>query len=161
MQLDYRFATPALGALLLLSACGEPSSLEVLNRRAAASMSPDQPCNSAASVQYLPNGARISLPDSALFVVGRSDLSACGQYALSSAVQAMLAQRIMQVIIEPAGDINAPYAGLAREKADRVKGVFSNVGFVSDQPPVLVQPSAGASTGVWGVMLTIAEPVSG
>jgi len=161
MQPDHRLATPVLGALLVLSACGGPPASEVLNRRVAASMSADQPCNSAASVQYLPNGARISLPDSALFVVGRSDLSACGEYALSSAVEAMLVQRVMQVIIEPAGDIDAPYAGLAREKADRVKGVFSNVGFVSDQPPVLVQPSPGGSTGVWGVMLTIARPVSG
>lgn len=161
MRPDYRFAPPVVAALLWLSACGGPPSSDVLNRRVAASMSPEQSCNSAASVQYLPNGARISLPDSALFVVGRSELSPCGQFALASAVQAMLVPHIMQVSIEPAGDIDAPYAGLAREKAERVQKLFSNVGFVSDQPPVLVQPSSGTLTGVWGVVLTMAGPVSG
>ena len=150
-------ATPALTALLLLAACGEPSSPEVLNTRVAESMAPDQLCNTKASVEYLPNGARISMPDGALFTIGKSDLSACGQYAMTSAVQAMLDPGIMQVVIEPGGDIEASYAGLARQRADIMKAMFTNVGFVSFQPPVLVQTNSAAPAGVWGVVLTVAS----
>ena len=76
-------------AALLLAACSEPPPVQVLNSRVSARMSPVQPCNRPASVEYLPNGARISIPDTALFTVGRTDLSPCGEYAVASAVVAV------------------------------------------------------------------------
>jgi hypothetical protein len=148
-------ALPALVALLLLSACGGPSSTDVLNTRVSRRMAPDLLCNKTVRVEYLPNGARISMPDSALFTVGRADLSACGRYAMASAVEAMLDPGIMQVVIEPSGDIEASYAGLARRRADALKGMFTNAGFDPFQPPVLVQPTSSSPIGVWGVELTV------
>jgi hypothetical protein len=148
-------ATPALIAVLFLSACGQPSSPDVLNTRVSARMAPDLLCNKSATVEYLPNGARISMPDNALFTIGRPDLSACGRYAMASAVEAMLDPGIMQVVIEPSGDVGAPYAGLARQRADTLQGVFTDVGFDPFQPPVLVQSRPGGPIGVWGIVLTV------
>jgi len=150
-------ATPVLTALLLLTACGEPSSSAMLHARVSARMAPDQPCNTKASIQYLPDGARISIPDSALFTIGRADLSACGQYAMSGAIEAMLDPGIMQVVIEPGGDLEAPYAGLVRQRADTLTAVFTKASFVPYQPPVPVQTRAAGQTGVWGVVLTVAN----
>jgi hypothetical protein len=90
-----------------------------------------QTCNQTASVQYLPGGARIAAPDTSLFTIGRTDLSACGQYILSGVVQSMLDPRIMQVVVEPGGDINAPDAFLPRERAVIVG---ASPGFVGQGP---------------------------
>ena len=150
-------ATPVLAALLLLTACGEPSSSDTLHARVARRSIPDQQCNMKASVQYLPDGARISMPDSALFTIGRAELSACGQYAMSSAVEAMLDPGIMQVVIEPGGNLEAPYAGLVRQRADTLTAVFTKASFVPYQPPVPVQTKSVGQTGIWGVVLTVAN----
>jgi hypothetical protein len=141
-------------AALSLAACSEPPPVQVLNSRVAASMSPVQPCNRPASVEYLANGARIRIPDTALFTVGRKDLSECGQYAVASAVEAMLDPRIMQVVIEPGGDLDAPDAFMPRERVGSLRASLSNLGFVPAQPPVLVQPAAVPSRD-WGIVLTI------
>jgi len=152
-------AIPALAAVLLLAACGEPSSPDVLNARVAARMAPDQGCSNGTSIEYLPDGARINLPDSALFTIGRADLSPCGQYAMAGAVEAMLKPGIMLVVIEPGGDVEAPYAGLARQRADTLKAVFAKASFPPYQPPILVQstPSGSGRIGVWGIVLTVAS----
>src|SRR5581483_564650 len=101
-------------------------------------------------------GARVRMPDTSLFVVGRTDLSNCGQYAISSVVEAMLDPRITQVVVEPAGDINAPEAFLPRERAENIRGLLSHAGFVRAQPSVLVQPASGPS-GSWGIVLVVAD----
>lgn len=150
-------AMPVLTAVLLLTACGEPSSPDTLHARVAARVVPDQQCNAKASVEYLPDGARISMPDSALFTTGRPELSACGQYAISSAVEAMLDPGIMQVVIEPGGDLDAPYAGLVRQRADTLTAVFRKASFVPYQPSVPVQTKSVGQTGIWGVVLTVAN----
>jgi hypothetical protein len=149
-------AMPALAALLLLAACGEPSSSSVLDTRVAARMAPAQPCNAQARVEYLPNGARISMPDSALFTIGRPELSTCGQYAMASAVEAMLDPSIMQVVIEPGGDLDAPYAGLVRQRVGALKGIFAKASFPPYQPPIPVQTKDVGPGGTWGVVLMVA-----
>jgi hypothetical protein len=141
-------------AALLLAACSEPPPVQVLNSRVSARMSPVQPCNRPASAEYLPNGARISIPDTALFTVGRTDLSPCGEYAVASAVEAMLDPRIMQIVIEPGGDINAPDAFLPRERVGSLRALLLNPAFVPAPSPVLVQPAATPSR-VWGIVLII------
>jgi hypothetical protein len=143
-------------AALMLAACSEPPAAQVLDSRVTVSMSPVQPCNRPASVEYLPTGARIRIPDTALFTVGRTDLSECGRYAVASVVEAMLNPRIMQVVIEPGSDINDPDAFLPRERVGSLKASLSNPGFAPTQPPVLVQPAAVPSR-VWGIVLTIAD----
>ena len=149
-------AVAALAALFLLDGCAEPSSTQTLQHRVAIRMNPAQTCNQSANIEYLPNGARVRISDASLFVVGRTDLSACGQYAVSSVVEAMLDPRIMQVVVEPASDINAPVAYLPRERAENIRSLLSNAGFVANQPPVLVQPALGPS-GSWGIVLAVAD----
>ena len=149
------YVAPALTALLLLTACSEPRSAHILNSRVTASMTRAQPCDSSERVEYLSNGARITMPDTALFVVGRTDISQCGQYALASAIQAMLDPRIVQVVIEPGGDVNSPEAYLPRERTARLTAMLSDVGFVPSQPPVLVQPAPAPPAGIWGIVFTV------
>lgn len=149
--------TAALTVLLLLAGCVEPASHDVLNARVAARMTPGVPCNAQVSVQNLPNGSRVSMPDSALFTIGRPDLSECGQYAIASTVEAMLDPSIMQVTIEPGGDLQAPYAGLVRQRADTLNQVFAKASFVPYQPPIPVQTMPSGPIGTWGVVLTAAD----
>jgi hypothetical protein len=147
----------ALAALLLLDGCAcEPSSTQTLQSRVATSMDPAETCNRPASVEYLPNGARVRIPDTALFVAGRADLSACGQYVMAGVVEAMLAPRVMLVTVEPAGSPNAPGAFLPRERAATVTTFISHTGFVGTQPQVQVQPASGPP-GNWGIVLAVAD----
>jgi hypothetical protein len=148
-------AAPALAALLLLAGCGEPSSPDVLKARVAQRMASKQECDGKASVQYLPDGARITMPDSALFIIGRAEVSPCGQYAMASAIEAMLSSAIMRVEIEPGGNIDAPYAGLVSRRLDALETMFAKSAFVPYQPPVLVQSISAGTAGVWGVVLTV------
>jgi len=148
-------AVAALMSLLLVVACAQPSNGPIFQSRIATAMTPEQPCNRVASVQYVPAGARIEVPADALFLPGKADLTQCGQIAMTSAIQAMLDPRIMYVAIEPYGDVDAPYALLARQRADRLRGFFSNVGFTGSQPPVAVQPAV--TPNAWGVVLTAAD----
>lgn len=147
----------ALAALLLLVGCaGEPPSTRTLQNRLATSLDPAQTCNRPASVEYVPNGVRVRIPDTSLFVVGRTDLSACGQYVMASVVEAMLAPQVMLMVVEPSGDVNAPGAFLPRQRAGTVTAFISNKGFVGTQPRVVVQSSA-APPGNWGIVLAVAD----
>ena len=146
----------AFAAPLCVAACTtEPSSAEMLQRRATARMDTAQTCNRTASVQYLPGGARIEAPDTSLFIIGRTDLSDCGHYILAGVVQAMLDPRIMQVVVEPGGDISAPFAFLPRERAVTVQAFLSKPAVVARQPPVLVQ-NATVPSRSWGIVLMTA-----
>jgi hypothetical protein len=147
---------PTLAALLLLGACSEPSNTQVLQARATAIRIPSDACNPLQSIDYLPNGVRIRLTDTGLFVIGRPDLSDCGRLALSDVVEAMLNPRIMQVVVEPGGDINMPEALLLRERAATVQAFLTNAGFTGTQPPVLVQPAVDPSRN-WGIVLAVAD----
>ena len=151
------YVLPALATLLALGACSEPSSTQILADRVTASLSPTDQCNRMASIEYLPNGTRIRLPEASLFVDGRSDLTACGQYALASVVQAMLAPPIMQVVIEPEADVNAPGSSVSLRRADTVKTLMSNAGFIFTQPPVLIQPAQAQPPGTMGIVLAVAS----
>jgi hypothetical protein len=146
---------PALATLLALGACSEPSSTRMLADRVTASLSPTNQCNRMASTEYLPNGTRIRLPEASLFVDRRTDLTACGQYALASVMQAMLAPRIMQVVIEPEADADVPGSSVSLRRADTVKTLMSNAGFIFTQPPVLIQPATAQPPGTLGIVLTV------
>jgi hypothetical protein len=146
----------AVPAILLLAACSsEPPTAEMLGDRATTTLTPAEACNRPANIEYLPDGARIRIPDTALFVIGRTDLSPCGQFALASVVEAMLEPGIMQVVIEPGGDIESPDAYLPRQRAATMQSLLSHVGFSTTQPPVLVRPAPIPSAGTWGVVLLV------
>lgn len=148
---------PAIATLLVVGACSEPSSTRMLSNRVTASLSPGNPCNSQASIEYLPNGTRIRLPEASLFVNRTADLSDCGRYTLASVTQAMLDPRIMQVVIEPETDPNAPGSPVSLQRADTVQQLLSHVGFVAGQPPVLIQPATAPSPGAFGIVLTVSS----
>ena len=116
-------------------------------------MNPAETCNQTASVQDLLGGVRIEAPEASLFTIGRTDLSARGQCILTGVVQAMLDPRVMQVVVEPGGDINEPGAFLPRERAVTVQAFLSKPGIVAGQSPVPVQATAIPSRN-WGFVLT-------
>jgi hypothetical protein len=147
------YMMPAM--LLALAACSEPSSTQVLSSRIPVTLSQSQPCNRPVSVEFLQDGARIHFPESHIFLIGRSDLSPCGSFALASVTQAMLDPRIMQVVIEPQSDANAPASVFALQRADTVQRTLSNVGFTQRQPPVLIQSAPTPSPGVLGIVLSV------
>jgi hypothetical protein len=149
-----KHALPALAVAFALTACGEPSSVQTLQDRVATTVSPANTCNSQASVEYLPNGARIRFPDS-LFLPARGDLTECGHYALASVTQAMLDPSIMQVIVET-DDSGGPGTTLSLRRAEAVRTLLTDVGFVPYQPPVVVQAAPVPSQGVLGVVLQVA-----
>jgi hypothetical protein len=151
---NIRLNLTPVAALLVLSACSEPSSTQQVQSRATTSLSPTQACNSQSSVEYLPNGALVRIPDTSLFVIGRTEVSDCGRYVLSSVVEAMLDPRLMQVIVQPAGDTEAY---LPRERAGTLVALLSHPGFVPRQPPVVVQPPLVPSAHIWGVALEVAH----
>jgi hypothetical protein len=76
---------------------------------------------------------------------------------MASVVEAMLDPRIMQVVVEPAGDVNAPNAFLPRERAATVGAFVANAGFAGTQPRVVVQPASAAPPGNWGIVLAVAD----
>ena len=125
-----------------------------MQSRVTTSLTPGNTCNSQASVEYLPNGARVRLPDT-LFLAARSDLTGCGQFAMASVTQAMLDPAIMQVIVET-DDSGAPGSMLSLRRAETVRALLTNVGFAPAQPPVLVQPSAVPTQGGLGIVLQVA-----
>jgi hypothetical protein len=143
-----------LAVLLALAACGEPSSTATLQNRVTTMVSPTNTCNSQASIEYLPNGARIRLSDS-LFLAARSDLTGCGQYAVASVTQAMLDPSIMQVIVET-DDSGGPGSMLSLRRAETLKALLTNVGFAPVQPPVVVQAAPVPSQGALGIVLQVA-----
>jgi hypothetical protein len=141
--------------LLALAACSEPSSTQILSSRIPARLNQTVSCNRPVSVEFLQDGARILLPETSLFLIGRTDLSPCGQYVLASVTQAMLDPRIMQVVIEPQSDANAPASVFALQRADTVQKALSNVGFTQRQPPVLIQSAPVSSPGALGIVLSV------
>jgi hypothetical protein len=146
---------PALVILVALAACSNPPSTQTLSSRVAASLTPAEPCNRPAGIEYLPTGTRIQFPESSLFVSGQTDLTGCGEYALASVTEAMLDPRIMQVVIEPEADLNTPGSSLSLRRADKVKKLFSILGSAATQPPVLVQPASAQSSGSFGIVLSV------
>jgi hypothetical protein len=143
--------------LLALGACSEPSSTQLLSSRVPARLNQTVPCNRPVSVEFLPDGARIRLPETSLFLIGRTDLSPCGQFVLASVTEALLDPRIMQVVIEPQSSVNTPASVFALQRADTVQKALSNVGFTQRQPPVLVQAAPTPSPGALGILLSVRQ----
>jgi hypothetical protein len=143
--------------LLALGACSEPSSTQLLSSRVPARLNQTVPCNHPVSVEFLPDGARIRLPETSLFLIGRTDLSPCGQFVLASVTEALLDPRIMQVVIEPQSSVNTPASVFALQRADTVQKALSNVGFTQRQPPVLVQAAPTPSPGALGILLSVRQ----
>jgi hypothetical protein len=143
--------------LLALAACSEPSSTQILSNRVPARLNQTVPCNRPVSVEFVQEGARLRLPETSLFLIGRTDLSPCGQYVLASVTEAMLDPRIMQVVIEPQSGVSAPASEFALQRADTVQKALSNVGFTQRQPPVLVQAAPTPSPGALGILLSVRQ----
>ena len=147
---------PALVIAVTLGACTEPSDTALLASRVTARLDPAEPCNRLASIEYLPNGTRIRLTEATVFVSGRTDLTACGEYALASVAEAMLDPRVMQVVIEPEPGAGGPGSTLSAQRAETAKGLLSLAGFFPTPTPVVVQPAPVPAQGAMGIVLAVA-----
>jgi hypothetical protein len=88
--------------LLLLGCASERSPLDISDRLQA-ELSPEL-ANGSVTLEQLPDGARVTLPDQTLFRTGGAELDAKGRYILTGLVEALLAPPLLQVeVAGPAG----------------------------------------------------------
>jgi len=71
-----------------------------------------------ASVQSLPDGARVTLAEDRLFAPGSADLNAQGRYLLASVIEGLLDPRLMEIQLTPA-PATAAYLQQARVESVR------------------------------------------
>ena len=142
-------ATPALGALLALTACGEPLSTDVLKARVADHVASDPVCNKRANVEYLPRWCQGQLAGQRPIHRRQGRAQSVRSVPMASVIEAMLNTDIMQVVIEPTGDIDTPYYGLARQRAEVLQGMISKVAFVPFHRPIPIQMKSTGSAA-WG-----------
>src|SRR5512133_1781003 len=92
-----RLRALASGAqLVLLVGCAAEQSPQNLGDRLQAELNP-QLANGSVTLERLPDGARIALPDQTLFPAGGAELDAQGRFILASLVEALLAPALLQV----------------------------------------------------------------
>jgi hypothetical protein len=89
--------------LVLLVGCASERSPQDLSDRLQVELSPEL-ANGSVTLERLPDGARVTLPDQTLFPTGGAELDARGRFVLTSLVQALLAPPLLQVdVAGPAG----------------------------------------------------------
>jgi hypothetical protein len=91
--------------LVLLLGCASERSPQDVGDRLQAELSPALSSGSV-TLERLPDGARVTLPDQTLFPTGGAQLDARGRYVLTSVVQALLAPSLLQVDV--AGPASTP-----------------------------------------------------
>jgi hypothetical protein len=135
----------SLGAILLLAGCtgsGPHQSARVLQHRLQANLAPEISSRQA-SIQKLPDGARVTLSDAALFAPGQSDLDTSGRFTIASLAESLLDPRLMQVDV--AGPASVP-AGVQQAKAQSITAYLQDYVAAPPLPVAAVPPSAGPAT---------------
>src|SRR5262245_37145766 len=98
-------ASISVAQLILLLGCASERSPQDIGDRLQAELSPELASGSV-TLERLPDGARVTLPDQTLFPTGGTELDAKGRFVLTRLVQALLAPSLLQVDV--AGPANAP-----------------------------------------------------
>lgn len=95
-----RRSTPAVSfaLVLLVGGCANENSPQNLGNRLQAELRPEL-ANGSATLERLPDGARVTLPDQTLFPAGGAELDARGRFVLASLVEALLAPALLEVDI--------------------------------------------------------------
>ena len=136
---------------LLLAGCGSPQhqSARVLQDRLQAQLAPEL-ANHTASIQNLPDGARVSLDETALFAPAKTDLNGNGRYTVASLIQALLDPRLMR--IDVIGSPRTPdYLRTARIRSVENYVEAYSLGpplQISEQPRTAASPAQGATVTI-------------
>ncbi|HEX4171526.1 MAG TPA: hypothetical protein VHY82_03515 [Acetobacteraceae bacterium] len=145
-------ATAALfGLVLLLAGCADERSPRDLGDRLQTELAPEL-ANGDATLERLPDGARVTLADQTLFPVGGTKLGERGRFVLSSLVEGLLAPPLLTVdVAGPVGTSEFLPQARATAVAQFLRGiqVAPNLLFTSLQagtPPGGVAPQATTIT---------------
>jgi hypothetical protein len=143
---------------VLVGACTSSSSdrtAQLLGRRLETSLAPDVAAGRA-SLEQLPNGARVTLADQSLFSGNGNGtkLTDAGRYTLASAIEGLLDPSITQVYV--AGSPNGPI-GLPDARTQAVTQYFTENGLgpvlrPSDQQSAV--PAGASGVSQQGVTIT-------
>jgi hypothetical protein len=131
---------PMLLAVACTSSSGVSRSAQELGQRLQVGLAPDVAAGRAA-LEPLPDGARVTLSDVALFPTGATELDDKGRYVLASVIQGLLSPRILLIEIteSPASPV-----GLQGLKARAVTQYLEEYGLQSTLQPPVPPDSAGA-----------------
>lgn len=143
-------ASVFVAQLVLLLGCASERSPQDLGDRLQVELSPELASGSV-TLERLPDGARVTLPDQTLFPTGGAELNAKGRDILSSLVEALLAPPLLQV--EVAGPAGAPMQlqqARVRAVTEFLQGiqVAPNLLFIGlqENPPVAGDVTSQATT---------------
>jgi hypothetical protein len=145
-------ATAPLALLLVLAGCAGGRVPRELSQRLQWELGPEL-ANGGATLERLPDGARVTLADQTLFPADRAVLDTRGRYVLASLVQGLLAPDLLQV------DVTGPAEFLPQARAAAVAEflrdtqVAPNLLFIS-----LQQGSAVSVTAPQATTITVTSP---
>lgn len=113
--------TVALSVLaLLLGGCAGERSPRDLGDRLQTELAPEL-ANGGATLERLPDGARVAFPDQTLFSAGGAELDTRGRFILTSLAQGLLAPPLLQV------DVAGPAAPLSQARAAAVAQFLNGI----------------------------------
>jgi hypothetical protein len=129
--------------LLAVAACASPGDERVshLGQRLQVQLAPDIAAGRA-GLEQLPDGARVTLPQQALFPVGRAELDDKGRFILASVIEGLLDPGILRIEV---AEVPGTPIGLQTAQAQAVRQYFVDYGLgPALQPPA---PRQDASAG--------------
>jgi flagellar motor protein MotB len=137
--------------MLLAAACSSSPverSAQELGYRLQAHLAPDI-AGGGAVLEQLPDGARVTLGEQALFPSGSTELDDKGRYVLASVIEALLAPRLLRIEVAESG--TGP-VGLQAARAQAVTRYFEEYGL---GPALQVSATPSGSVGAAPQELTI------
>ena len=145
----------ACGLVLLAAACtSSPNAGSVaagLTQRLDMRLAPEL-ASGQATLQQLPDGARVTLADGVLFPGGGVTLDGKGRYTVASVIQGLLEPSLLRIDI--AGASAAPGA-VQDLQARTVSAFFENYGIKVSTPSSPVSPYIAPAAPVSGIAITI------
>jgi hypothetical protein len=127
-----------LSTMFLAVACassGVNRSAQNLGQRLQVQLAPDAMA-AGAVLERLPYGARITIPEQALFANGGTELDDNGRYVLASVIEGLLDPRILRIEVAEAPEAGVGLQG-ARERA--VTEYFQDYGLGQTLEPAIPQ----------------------
>jgi outer membrane protein OmpA-like peptidoglycan-associated protein len=151
-QLSRWSATAPLALFLLLTGCADGRLPRDLNGRLQRELAPEL-ASGGATLEQLPDGARVTVADQTLFPTGGTALDTKGRLALASLVEALLAPALLQVdVAGPAGTLPQARAAAVAEFL-RDTQVAPNLLFIS-----LQQETPGGAAAPQATTVTVTSP---
>jgi len=105
IRMGWLRASVVVAQLVLLLGCASERSPQDVSDRLQTELAPELASGSV-TLERLPDGARVTLPDQTLFPTGGAALDAKGRDVLTSLAEALLAPPLLEVAV--AGPANSP-----------------------------------------------------